>query len=468
MNPKASDVLLISGDRSLLRHVSRLLELFGYDVVAAADAQQARAAAHARNPNLVIVDRDLPNANGVAFCRSLRSGRSESRDAYVLLLSNEPTASELIQALEAGVDDFLCKPLVYGELLARLQAGIRIAESQRRFGGQRHVDPLTGLLSKSASIEKLRDAIAVSNREGVPLSCVMIGVDFFDSVQTTAGRDAADAILRGVAQRLKGMCTDRTWCARVADDRFCVVMPGVSDVQCRGWSEKARGLLAEMEVESPGGVLTITASLGVAGRTPDIESPEELLERADDALQAAMRSGRNCVVRSGELADEVREFHAIAAPDKLFEGTLARDVMVPCALRLSENVLLDEVCDLLSNSDDTQVPVVDDEGRFAGLISRSACDAVGARGRKSSRRVGEMADRNVACYDEESAFGTLFDFFIRDGRSEVVVTHRGEPMGIVARDELAGLIEPRPGERGGESSPVSAGQASTAGAGSVN
>ena len=454
MNPHASDVLIVSSDRSLLRHVSRLLELFGYDVVAAADARQARAAADARTPNLVIVDRDLPNANGVAFCRSLRTGRSESRDAYVLLLTSDPAAEDLIQALEAGVDDFLCKPIVYGELLSRLQAGIRNAELQRRLGGQCHVDPLTGLLSKSASIERLRDAIAVSRHDGTPLSCVMVGVDFFDSIKTTAGRDAADAVLRGVSQRLGGMCNEGTWCARVAEHRFCVVMPGVSDVQCNGWAERARQVLAEMEFESQGSVLSITASLGVAGRTPDIDAPEPMLDRADDALQAAMRSGRNCVVRAGQLADEVREFHALAAPDKLFEGTLARDVMAPCAVCLSEGLLLDEVANLLNSADEAHLPVVDAEGKFAGLVSRSACVAAGARGRKSSRRVGEMADRNVACYDEEAAFNTLFDFFIRDGRSEVVVTHRGEPTGIVERDELAGLIEPRSG--GAEAKSVAA------------
>ncbi len=54
-----------------------------------------------------------------------------------------------------------------------------------------------------------------------------------------------------------------------------------------------------------------------------------------------------------------------------------------------------------------------------------------------------MVNRSVTSYDEETTFKTLFEIFVKEGRSEVVVTHRGEPTGIVIRDDLAGLIEPR-------------------------
>lgn len=448
MNAQTRKVLLTSGDRSLLRHLSRLLELFGYQVVAAADQQQVLAAMETLGAGLVIIDGELGGLNGLDICRSIRDKAGASRDSYLLLLTQEPKAAQLIQALEAGVDDFLCKPIAYGELLARLQAGAQVLDSQWRLDGHGSVDRLTGLIGRRAFIERLNTEFSSAVRESQPLSCVMIDMDFFDRINDALGRNSANSVLQLVAQRLDQLCDEGAWTGRIAGDRFCIVLPGVSDVRAAVWAERARSTVAEEEWTLTDQRITVTASLGVAGRTPEVQTAIELLERASDALQAAKRSGRNCVVRAGQLAEEVSQFHALAAPDKLFEGTLARDVMTPCALRFQEDELLDDVSDLISKSRYGHAPIMDAQGKFVGLLSRDACDTAGPRARKSSRHVADIANRNIPSYDEETTFKTLFEFFVSDGRSEVVITHRGEPTGIVMRDDLAGLIEPRPSRQG--------------------
>jgi two-component system KDP operon response regulator KdpE len=114
-------VLVVDDEPQILRALETTLRGAGYQVDAAATAQQALARAAARPPDAVVLDLVLPDGSGTDVCRELRAWSS----APILILSVVGDEREKVAALDAGADDYVTKPFGMDELLARLRAALR-------------------------------------------------------------------------------------------------------------------------------------------------------------------------------------------------------------------------------------------------------------------------------------------------------------------------------------------------------
>lgn len=430
-------VLLVSADRPALRQLSRFLELFGYPVIQAADAELAVTAAIGRRPEIVLVDDDLGGHESLELARYLRQQDCPEHPFLVILLTSEPRADRFIQALEAGVDDFLGKPVVYGELLARLRAAARVLQAERRFADAAHVDGLTGLASRGAVRRELERHLGDDQQAAVSL--ILVDLDCVDFVNRSQGRQGGDRLLRQVAEELAKLQSGDELVARWRDDCFAVVLPHTSDVRAAAWAERARRALNHIEFETGDAQsLRVTASFGVAGSSHGALNAEELLAQARQALDSAKRSGRNCVVRQGEFTGEDDRWQELAAPGRLFEGTVARDVMAPCALVAQHDDNAQEVADRMRRGGLDVVAVVDADGKLAGLVHEQD---LGSRPPRATARIADYLRTEPPVFTENEPFKTLFDFFVEDARSHAVVVRDRVPLGIVSRESLAALIE---------------------------
>jgi len=185
-----------------------------------------------------------------------------------------------------------------------------------------------------------------------------------------------------------------------------------------------------------------------------------LLSRAQQALQSAKHSGRNCVARHGESDDDAAAWAEFAAPGKLFHRTTARDIMTPCTLTLTAEQTIAHAATLMRRSHHVALPVVNAMGKLAGLILETAVFRGPVSGNSTSLSVGKVMTTDVPSYEEDATFATLRDFFTRDSRSVVVITRNGQPKGLVTPDSLAALTSPLtaqtfalqlPGDRSSES-----------------
>jgi two-component system KDP operon response regulator KdpE len=120
-HPQGGRILVVDHEPHVLRALRISLALAGYDPVTAATAQEALSLAALDPPAAVILDLLLPDADGTAVCRKLRSWS----DAPVIVLATEQLRDRTIEALDAGADDVVTKPLSMNELLARLRAVLR-------------------------------------------------------------------------------------------------------------------------------------------------------------------------------------------------------------------------------------------------------------------------------------------------------------------------------------------------------
>ena len=186
MTSRPLSVLIVARDRSILRRLSKALGAFGYAVREAADPSQGLASVEAITPDMMIVDSDPDPQSALDFCGTVGS-RIHPGHIHTFLLIADPSVKALQEALQAEVDDFLVKPVVYGELLARLRAGARLLEFERRHARQAVADTLTGLPSRTAFHDQIDPELARGGGLYRAEACVLVDVDSLGRINRLHG-----------------------------------------------------------------------------------------------------------------------------------------------------------------------------------------------------------------------------------------------------------------------------------------
>jgi two-component system cell cycle response regulator len=438
MNSRPYRLLVVADNRKILRRLARFLGVFGFDVDSVADVQQALAMMEAHHPDFLIVDADTAD---LASCRSLFGDRRDGY-TYSFLMVGDSEVDTLTDAIQAGVDDFLAKPLVLGELLARLRSGARVLEYERRISQQSAIDPVTTLLARPAFLERMESELEHAVPESV--SCAMIDIDFFDIIVRRFGSPASEEILQAVAGLLKSMSSDCKYLANFGQGRFAALVPVASDAKALAWAESVREAIEAHEFSVYGQSLKITVSVGVTTSKEDGSTTDELVASCEEAVRLARISGRNCVARFGQFEGETREWEDLARQGRLFDNTVARDVMVPSPILVRESQDVRQAAELLQQSGLEAISVVDRKGALVGLLGRDQLPPAHASSSGWRAKAGDLMVRNVPTVLEETSFAELMNFFMSDAESHefVVVVRRDRPLGIVYRSGLAALSEP--------------------------
>ena len=165
------------------------------------------------------------------------------------------------------------------------------------------LDGLTGLYNHRVFDEKLEQEVSKRSRTGKSLSLIMLDIDHFKQFNDNFGHQEGDAILKELAVVIKGQCRHTTMdaCFRYGGEEFSVILPELELGIAVKVADRMRRIVENhafrIKEKHPGTALTI--SLGVAGLngSEDVK-PEELLKKADEALYASKRSGRNRVTAS--------------------------------------------------------------------------------------------------------------------------------------------------------------------------
>ena len=428
-------VLVVTEDRVLQRQLSGFFDLVGYQVLQAAERTSALAAVAAESPQIVLLDAELAAAGDWELC-SLLAPRQPGAGPFKFLLVEEPDERQLHEALEAGIDDFLIKPVAYGELLSRMRSAARVLEFDRRVSQQSRVDSLTGLLSRSAMTGHLRRQLSEHNGSQPRVACVVLDIDFFARINRQHGGAAADALLQAFAQELNRLRVGSEVLACLGVDRFCVMLPGANEAAAAEWAEVAREALTACKFKLGEIVCPVTVSIGVAGCEAS-ERAEQLIDRAIQALECAKKLGRNCVVAWTEQSAAADDF---AAADKLFERTTVRDVMTPCTVFLGPHEPVAEAIELLDRTRLDGIPVVDAKGKLLGVCERVSLAELAET--DEARSVREAMTTEIQSFDENQSLAALMEFFTRHNSSLVIAVSADKPVGFVTCNSLVALSRP--------------------------
>ncbi|RMG20306.1 MAG: diguanylate cyclase [Deltaproteobacteria bacterium] len=258
--------------------------------------------------DLVLCDVVMPGLDGFEF---LQRFKEEARDADVpvIMLTGQEAVEKKVRALEAGASDYLTKPFEPAELVARVKVHLKLKalqdelkEANARLSTLAVTDPLTGLFNRRHLMDLLETELDRARRHGTPLALLVVDVDHFKAINDTHGHQMGDRVLVAIAKKLKSCLRKHDLIARYGGEEFVVLLPHTGRTEAAATGEKLRDAVAGAPFTETAGI-PITVSIGAA-TYPDagLETVDDLLLRADEALYRAKALGRDRVAMwMGEL-----------------------------------------------------------------------------------------------------------------------------------------------------------------------
>jgi phosphoserine phosphatase RsbU/P len=133
-----AQILIIDDDSTTQMLLERTLVMQGYDITLASDGEEGLIKAKAIRPALIICDWIMPRKNGLEVCTQIKSTPELSTTFFILLTSLD-SIEDRVKGLDAGADDFLCKPIEMHELKARVRAGLRLHQLSKDLQNQKQI-----------------------------------------------------------------------------------------------------------------------------------------------------------------------------------------------------------------------------------------------------------------------------------------------------------------------------------------
>jgi diguanylate cyclase (GGDEF)-like protein/hemerythrin-like metal-binding protein len=236
---------------------------------------------------------------------AMRAGKSADA-AYLAEAAIQEDATEpLLVALNGLFNQVSERNRELVELNRTLEARVAertraLSEANQRLEEIALTDVLTGLPNRRHALSWLAKSWSESLRDDVPLACMMLDADGFKQINDQYGHEAGDEVLRQLSSELRYVLRTDDVIARLGGDEFLVICPGTPLVGALQAAELLRQEIERLRVSVGGGGLwSGSISIGVAERTVDMQSPEDLIRAADAAVYVAKRNGRNRVESGG-------------------------------------------------------------------------------------------------------------------------------------------------------------------------
>jgi diguanylate cyclase (GGDEF)-like protein len=175
----------------------------------------------------------------------------------------------------------------------------QVRAAERRLLEMATVDPLTGLANRAQFHLRATAAMADSAATAQPMALVLADVDYFKRINDEHGHDAGDKVLVRLAELMRRELSDGDVLARWGGEEFLALLPMRDGSSAAAVAERVRQAVAAVQIEVGGRMINVTMSFGVATVTPGQDLQRATL-RADHALYASKRAGRNRVTCEGE------------------------------------------------------------------------------------------------------------------------------------------------------------------------
>jgi diguanylate cyclase (GGDEF)-like protein len=255
--------------------------------------------------DLIICDLEMPYLDGFKFVSMIKS-QEKLRNIPIIILTGKEDSDSKIKGLELGANDYVTKPFIPGELVARVKAQLHIKnlqdeleKSNELLTNLANTDFQTGLYNKRYLMKTLNGELNRAARNHSCFSLIFLDIDFFKKVNDTYGHQRGDEVLTAVARTLLQCLRNYSTAARYGGEEFAIILSGTQLTGAIVVAERLREAIQALSFAPPMGDLKITGSFGIAAYpSAQVKDIDSLLKQADDALYSAKQKGRNRVEAS--------------------------------------------------------------------------------------------------------------------------------------------------------------------------
>ncbi len=298
---KQQTILIVDDAKSNIIVLSELLRA-DFKIKAATSGEKALAIAFSDDPpDLILLDVVMPDMDGYEVCKRLKVS-SQTKSIPIIFITGKVNEEDEIYGFNLGAVDYITKPFSPVVVKARVGTHAELKRHRDFLEGISYLDGLTGIANRRKLNEFMELTCSYAERESLPISMIMIDIDFFKLYNDHYGHQQGDNCLIQIAGALSETLVRKTdFVARYGGEEFVCVLPNTNTDIALELAEKLR--LSVMALQIPHAYSTaadcVTISLGVSTLIPTTDlSCDILIKNADEALYLSKKSGRNMVSKA--------------------------------------------------------------------------------------------------------------------------------------------------------------------------
>lgn len=295
------EILVVDDDLTIIQFMYKLLKSYGRVRFSETAADTYKILSDSI-PDIIVLDINLPDGNGLKICRKLKSDVRTKNIPIIIVTGNDDLNSEEA-VFDAGASDYVKKPVTPAVMKARAKIHIEYNRLLKKLDNESRHDPLTGLANRRQFDSLLMLELQRARREELATSLLMIDIDDFKSFNDQFGHPAGDECLVSVAKALnRAIYRPADLVARYGGEEFVVILPDTSEEGAKNIAERIRSFIAQLSITQADRAVNNIVSVSIGCATtyvndnflPD-SAAKVLLTNADLALYSSKERGKDCV-----------------------------------------------------------------------------------------------------------------------------------------------------------------------------
>lgn len=311
-NEPAKKVLIVEDDQLARESLEEFLQLHYFTVLGVSNALEALNILKKTDFDLVLTDLVMPEMDGISMTKAIRE---LGKDIPVLVMTGFASIEYAVEAIKAGATDFITKPLKLEHVVFIINRVLETRFLRKKaleteyYKDLSNRDELTKISNYRHFNYVLQLEIDRQLRYHRPLTLLIIDIDDFKKCNDAHGHLTGDLVLVKVASLLTTQIRGCDFVARYGGDEFTVILPEISEKEALPVCKRIMKSIENCDFQSfeKRNIGPLSVTIGIASFPKNADDSKELIEKADRAMYAGKRAGKNCICIFG---DELNIVHS--------------------------------------------------------------------------------------------------------------------------------------------------------------
>jgi diguanylate cyclase (GGDEF)-like protein len=279
-------IMIVEDDRSQALFAESVLRKAGMETLAVTDPLRTLEALERFKPDLILMDLYMPGIDGIELTAIIRE-RDEFISTPIVFLSGEQDSDKQFDAIHAGGDDFLAKPIRPKHLISSVSNRARRARMMRARRDSKARDTESGLFDRVVVIERLSESLIVEDRAALVGGLILLDIDQSAELRNKIGVIGLDQLLNHAGAQIKGLLYDGECAARFGDGSILILSQQRDSDGLFELAQTARKQLASHPAQIDTLTIHIDISAGICGFANELRETSEMIQAVESALIAA-------------------------------------------------------------------------------------------------------------------------------------------------------------------------------------